>query len=58
MSADKIKNCVVADWLLSLHESVQSDVAWLRANPLIKKETAVKGCIYDIVSGKLDVVEA
>ncbi|KAF2163186.1 hypothetical protein M409DRAFT_26629 [Zasmidium cellare ATCC 36951] len=44
--------------IADLHESVKSDVAWLRNSPLIKSDTAVKGAIFDIVSGKLEVVES
>ncbi|KAI0045951.1 carbonic anhydrase [Auriscalpium vulgare] len=36
-----------------LEGAVKSDVAWLKANPLVLKETTISGWIYEVETGKI-----
>lgn len=36
-----------------LEDSVKSDVAFLRENPLVLKETTVTGWVYEVETGKV-----
>lgn len=40
----------------SLERSVKEDVQYLRASPLIKKETNVHGYVFDIKTGELQTI--
>jgi carbonic anhydrase len=35
----------------SPYETIKEDVAYLRKNPLVRKETRITGVVYDLSSG-------